>query len=305
MLGGRGPFSAVIPSTVRIARVTPWGQLAIVAVTKAWKPTPRSRSVRSGGLLFGVFNRGGGGGGGCCADAAGIEAQGALSTSGAGRAFAGGSTKTDLTLVVPDGVAKVTFVFPRQSAGNQYGAPVYPAPLRVTVPVIGNVAAVRVNRECCGGALPMIWSAADGRVVKQIGNFGGIGQVVPQPKPGPETGQSRAAEKDPSTPNPVWITPPVAGTRTKLTIHFRALLNGADYSWQVTGTRCPSFTPGGGEGDPNLLRGQLASFDLRSIANQALCPGTYQVSVTVMDLGRFGGHLRHPKPFGTGTFTVR
>ena len=295
----------MIPSTVRIARVTPWGQLAIVAVTRGGESPAGSRTVRDGGLLFGVFNRGGGGGGGCCGDATGIEAHGALLTSGAGRAFAGGSTKTDLTLVVPDGVAKVTFVFPRQSAGNQYGAPVYPAPLRVTVPVIGNVAAVRVNRQCCGGGLPMIWSAADGRVMKQIGNFRGISRVVPRPKPGPETALSRAAEKDPSTPNPVWITPAVGGPRTKLTIHFRALLNGADYSWHVTGTRCPSFTPGGGEGDPNLLRGQLASFDLRSIANQPLCPGTYQVSVTVTDLGRFGGHLRNPKPFGTTTFTVR
>lgn len=308
-----GPYD-VIPATVRVAMVTPWGQLAIVGLTKpgglpAGSPLTGRRiqiAIGDGGLLFGVFNRHGGGGGGCCADAAGISTRGALSTGGAGRAFAGGSARTDLTLVVPDGVAKVTFLLPRQSAGNQYGAPVYRSPLRITVPVVGNVAAVRIERQCCTGAMAMIWWASDGSVVKRIGNFRGLDRVRPQPKPGPETPLSRAAEKNPSTPNPVWITPAFGEPHTQFRIHFRALLNGADYSWRVASPHCQSFSHrGGGEGDPNLLRGQIAAFDLRSISYEALCPGTYGVSVSVLDLGRFGGSVRNAKPFGTATFTVR
>jgi hypothetical protein len=63
-------------------------------------------------------------------------------------------------------------------------------------------------------------------------------------------------------------------------VHFRLLLSDADYSYAFSGTRCPQITHPGG------------------------CPGTYHLSATVMDLGRYG-NLKHPaKPFGTASFTV-
>ncbi len=56
-----------------------------------------------------VFSAGGFGGAG---DATMIEQGRAIGTEGAGRSFAGGSTATRITVVVPDGVAKVKFVIP-------------------------------------------------------------------------------------------------------------------------------------------------------------------------------------------------
>jgi hypothetical protein len=63
------------------------------------------------------------------------------------------------------------------------------------------------------------------------------------------------------------------------------LLNGADYSYTVTGTRCPTFTFPGGTGKPNSLRGSLWSDSLSAVQRQRLCPGVYHVAVTVMDVG--------------------
>jgi hypothetical protein len=62
-----------------------------------------ARGIRDTGLSCA------GGGGGGDASAADIQAGNSLETEGAGRSFAGGSTRTRLVLVVPDGVAKVTF----------------------------------------------------------------------------------------------------------------------------------------------------------------------------------------------------
>ena len=245
-------------------------------------------------------------GGGCCATAAGIEAGHEVTTQGAGRSFAGGSTQTRLTLVVPDGVARVEFVFPRQPSRYEPGSPIYPAPLRVTVPVHGNVAAVQVKRESGGGAVAMIWYGPHGRVVKRIGSLAAAYRVFPPPKPGPATAQSRAAERNPSTPNRVWVTPASGNTRSKYSVHFRLLLTDADYRFQISGTRCPQITfAGGGGGGYSDLRGKTFSYALDAVTGQTWCPGTYDVSVTVLDLGRYG-YLQHPAaPFGRATFTVR
>jgi hypothetical protein len=156
-----------------------------------------------------------------------------------------------LTLVVPDGVATVQFLMPRQPNRADPGAPIYRSVLTVLAPVHDNVAAVQVNRECCAGGVPMIWRAADGHVIKQIGDV-------------------------------------------------------ADYRYTVTATACPQHTfPGGGGGGAGDLRGRVWSDSLTAVRDQPLCPGTYRVSVGVMDLGRYGP-LKHPaRPFGTATFTVR
>jgi hypothetical protein len=208
-------------------------------------------------------------------------------------------------LIVPDGVARVVFVLPRQPGGGSPGAPVYRRILKVSAPVHNNVAAVQVNRECCGGQLAMIWYGADGHVVKRIGNLAALNRVLPAPKPGPETPESRAAERDPSTPNRVRVTPATGNQHAKYAVHFRLLLNDADYRYTFSGTSCPQIThPGGGGGGTGDLRGRIWSDNLQAVQGQMWCPGTYHVSVSVMDLGRYG-NLKHPaKPFGTATFVV-
>jgi hypothetical protein len=207
---------------------------------------------------------------------------------------------------VPDGVASVVFVLPRQSAGVENGAPIYKHSLRLAVAVHDNVAAVQIHRQCCNGQPPMIWYAADGHVIKRIGNFSTTNRVIAPPKAGPETALSRAVEHDPSTPNRVWVTPRTGGPHTPFMVHFRVLLNDASYQYTFSGTRCPQFTfPGGTGGGTNDLRGRSWSDPLAAVQSQALCPGTYRVSVTVTDLGRYGALMHPAHPFGTATFTVR
>jgi hypothetical protein len=308
-------------SLVRFATVTPWGEKLFFV---AFKPPTRQslaaaerqfpqrdrtqltqtfRRLASRGETLGVYSRQGGGGG---VPASVIAARGELSTEGAGRSFAGGSTRTRLLLVVPDGVAKVVFVLPRQPAGAQHGAPIYRHSLNVAVAVHSNVAAVQVDRQCCTDQLPMIWYAADGHLIKRIGKLSSVNRIVAPPRPGPETALSHAAEHNPSTPNRVWVTPGTGGPRTTFALHFRILLNDADYRYTFTGTKCPAITfPGGSSGSTNDLRGRIFGVALDAVAGQTWCPSTYHVSATVTDLGR-AGSLKHPaRPFGTATFTVR
>jgi hypothetical protein len=272
-------------SLVRFATTTPWGEkLFFVPMTG-----------RRGEQLS-VFSDQGGGGAG---DARSIEAGEGIGTQG-GSDIPG----TRITLVVPDGVNRVSFVFPRQPQPGQFGAPVYPHSLTVATVVHGNVAAVQVDRQVFPSTLPMIWYAADGQVLKRIGDLAGVNRVVPTPQPGPETPLSRAAERDPSTPNRVWVTPSVGGPHTAFKVHFQVLLNGADYSYRLSGTKCPAITlSGGGGGGTDDLRGRIWSDVVDAVQGQAWCPGTYHLSVATM-----GGPRRvvtyPPRPFGTATFRV-
>jgi hypothetical protein len=297
---------------VRFATTTPWGEKLYLVPTKP--PTVKQLNIlglpprlierlRARGETLSVFSPQGGGG---TSDAAAIEAGDAIGTEGAGHSFAGGSSQTRFILVVPNGVAKVEFMLPRQSSPGANDPRIYPHSLGVTARVHDNIAAVQVNRETDGPSAPMVWYSADGRVLKRIGDFAKLNRVIAPPRPGPQTALSRAAERDPSTPNRVWITPNVGGPHTKFMLHFRVLLNDADYRYRLTGTRCPAITlnggDGGGSGD---LRGRIWRDIVDGVDGQSWCPGTYNLSATVMDLGR-RGKLKHPAaPFGTGTFTVR
>ncbi|MHB1570539.1 MAG: hypothetical protein ACYCXW_04100 [Solirubrobacteraceae bacterium] len=317
ILRPRAPLAGGSPDIplIRYATTTPWGQrlffvpfkpLTAAQLARVKRQNPRLprrflQQIAHRGETLSVFSSSSGAGG---ATAAKIRAFGISETEGAGRAFAGGSTQARLIEVVPDGVSKVQFVLARQPNGNQYGAKTYAHVLKMTVPVHNNVAAVQVNRECCGN-LVMIWYAADGHAIKQIGSLGAANRVTAPPKPGPQTPQSRAAQRNPSTPNRVWVTPLVGGPHTNFEIHFRVLLNGADYSYHFYGTSCPHFTFPGGTGKPNALRGDLWTDPIRAAVGQPLCAGTYHVAVTVMDLGRAGNPKQPARPFGTGTFTVR
>jgi hypothetical protein len=310
---GAGQGTVDIP-LVRYATTTPWGQQIFLVPIKS--PTasqiaklkrrypnisPRFFDGHARGETLSVASHGSSAGG---ATVALIKTHGVDETEGAGRSFAGGSAEERRITVVPDGVAKVEYVFPRQPEGNQYAGKTYAKVLKVTAAVHNNVAAVQVDRECCGGGA-MIWYAADGHVIRRIGSLATAKRVTASPKPGPQTPQSKAAQRDPSTPNHIWVTPAVGGPHTRFKIHFRVLLNGADYSYRFSGASCPKFTFPGGIGKPNALRGDLFSDSVSAVMGQALCPGTYHVAVTVMDLGR-SGNLRHPAgPFGIATFTVR
>jgi hypothetical protein len=300
---------------VRYATTTPWGQRVYLVPFKPLTRTGLAKLKHRYPNLPAEFFRGAStheetvsvvAGGSSAGDStpAQLESNALEMISGAGRSFAGGSTKERLIQVVPDGVVKVEFVFPRQPDGAQHGQKIYSHVLKVTVPVHNNVAAVEVNRECCGTG-ETIWYAADGHVVKRFGSFRRADHVVAAPKPGPQTPQSRAAERDPSTPNHVWVTPTAGGPHTQFKVHFRVLLNGADYRYQVSGTDCPQFTFPGGTGKPNALRGDLWSDSLSAVQGQALCPGTYHVTVAVMDRGRFGNLKQPVRPFGSASFTVR
>ena len=166
---------------MRFATTTPWGERLYVVpinpptaqqIARFTKRVPAAQRSRLIKLIRGraetlmVLSIDGAGGAG---DAATIEQGHGIGTEGAGRTFAGGSTATRITLVVPDGVAKVKFVFPRQSSPEQPAAPVYPHSLAVIAPVRDNIAAVQVDRDVMDGSVPMIWYGPDGQVVKRIG----------------------------------------------------------------------------------------------------------------------------------------
>jgi hypothetical protein len=243
------------------------------------------------------------------------------------------SHREDVVVIVPNGVTRVEFVLPRQPLPI-VGAPIYPHVRFVTVAVHNNVAAAILDQPCChlpGGALgqieleergkmwrstppPMIWLGAEGQVIKQIGDVAAAGTVAQLPTPAPETALSLAAERNPATPNPVWITPRVGYPDTTFDVHFHVLLNGAEYFYTLNreGTPltsaaqayCAPFKsyPGVSVGPylgplenlqvaaglhPNDVRGDVWS-DPLALDTQwppPLCPGIYRLSVGVINRG--------------------
>ncbi len=167
---------------VRFATTTPWGErlyfVPIKPLTTQQLASLQHRfphlaahdlaNLRTQGETLSIFSSQGGGGAG---SAAAVEAGKAMGFEGAGRAFAGGATRTRLILVVPDGVAKVQFVLPRQPQPGVPGTHSYPRSTDVTVRVHDNIAAAEVSRNLPGIAAPMIWYSADGIVLKRFGTL--------------------------------------------------------------------------------------------------------------------------------------
>lgn len=299
---------------VRRASVTPWGSAVFlipmkpataqsIAAASHQYPQLAARFLqRPPDFSLEGINLFVDGGGACCSTAEAVEAGAAMSMDGAGRSFAGGSTKTRFILLVPDGVAKVEFYFPSQMMPA--GGPTYRNSLAVTVPVDGNIAAVEVNRECCASQPAMTWYAPDGTIIKRIGTT----SPPPLPRqPAPPTPLSRAAERNPGTPNRVWATPITGGPSSAFTVQFRLLLNDADYEFRgtgPTGVDCQSSLGDITGGGPNDIRGQIFSDTFRPRPGRHWCPGTYRVTVAAYDLGRAGALHHAPEPFGAATFTV-
>lgn len=150
----RAPDS--ILSLVRLAAVTPSGQ-KVVLVPQRGRQSGTLGLVVFGGQAAGGGTRGIAGGGPTVTPAA-IEAGHAIALV-PGR-------KTTLFMVVPDGVARVSFVLtPRLRSGWTAYAPVRSS--TVAVPVHNNVAFVQY---CCGEAQAAGWYAANGRLIKVIGS---------------------------------------------------------------------------------------------------------------------------------------
>ena len=334
-LGRSGPALALLGGTpdmplIRLAGVTPWGQKVFVVPLKPPTAQPVARTLRRfprfprslahlmlshrpAGETVELFA----GGGDSPETAAQVEASGTALLEGA----PGGAPKRDPGLqapvrgvvLVPDGVAKIAILLPRQQIP---GDPPYAHPLTVDVPIHDNVGWFEVNRYIDAvGFEHMIWYGPSGVVVKRIGYPADLNRVLEPPKPSPATARSRRAERDPSTPNPVRAVPSSGGPHTTFAIEFRLLLNGGAYQFLFSGpggAGCRGHTPsrggGGVGGGPDDIRGQVFSEPFGpsngAPTETAWCPGTYHVKVSAFDVP--GPHLgRMYPPFGTATFTVR
>lgn len=158
---------------IRLATVTPWGAKVFLVPMKppteaaiATLPAPERGAVerqltRQGpDDRLGVFTVGQSGGGGCCATAQMIEQQGT-------GMWGGTSSLTQLVLVVPDGVAKVTLLLPRQGA---HGARAFRRAQSLTATVHDNVFAIAFNRVVDDPMRDMIWYGPRGNIVKRFAN---------------------------------------------------------------------------------------------------------------------------------------
>jgi hypothetical protein len=260
---------------IRRATVTPWGEGVFLVPVK---PTSARRQEALLWATPSFMNR--------CATAADMRTHGFVNNAGQATGRTGGRGKAleRFIAVVPDGVAKV-----------QLG--------QLVMPVHDNVAAAQANGKLVGAIPVMFWFGPDGDVIRRIGDLVGHDRSVAISPPGPETAASRAADRDPSTPNPVWVTPRVGGRDTAFTVHFRVLLNAADYTYTITGGDCHSLWAT--QGSPDDSRGHIWTDHVVPTAGRQWCPGTYHLSVAVSNLGP-AGTLRQPaKPFGSATFVVR
>jgi hypothetical protein len=288
-------FGSVDAASARVATITAWGSRVLLVLTDL------DRQER----LIVWQDHGGGAGGTAAVIRAGREVE----TQGWGATYAGGSTGVRADVVVPDGVARVSFVL-AQSAGAGTSGPSYSRPLRLSVRVHGNIAAFEARRSCCEGAVPMIWYAADGRVIRQIGHVSPT-QPTSHPAPAPGTEASRAAQRDPGTPNPVSVSPLTGGPTTRFRISWRLLLTGAAYQFNPVGPQgvdCygANAIPGGLSGGTTDVRGHSYGETFGPSHGHTWCPGTYRVSVNVLAFGAGSPALRPtPLPFGSISFTVR
>jgi hypothetical protein len=210
--------------------------------------------------------------------------------------------------VVPDGVVRVQWVFPRQVVGQfepSTPAAVYPRPLTVNAPVHDNVAAIEMPTR--GPAAVDTWYAADGRVIASHGTSKNLNGIVRGLAPQPPTPLSRRAARDPSTPNAVHATPTIGGRHTVFRITFKVLISNASYRFAVTGGPHPGCAPdyGGNAkyGHDNYsgssLRGQ--TFAIAIVPRYGgWCPGIYNVSAAV--IGPRGTPF---PPFGNAGLAVR
>jgi hypothetical protein len=212
----------------------------------------------------------------------------------------GPSPPLRVVMVIPDGVAKVAFILPRQAYP---GAIAYPATQTIAVPVHNNIVAFQTDRyidQDHWSKIGMIWYAPSGAVVKRIGAFSQLNAVLPDP-----TLDYTVRTENPSKWDSVVVVPNAGGQSATFTVAFRRPASGAyRYAFRFTGPspQAGCYSPVGQAaiirgpdlGIPSTNRGQIASTQFSS---QTWCAGTYHVSVALATAIR--------RPFSTASFTVQ
>lgn len=149
------------PATLRSATLQEFAQ-----IRHSTERTPAVPTTPQDTLWFFTKGPGGAGlgGGGGGTPAAYFLTHGMFMSSG------GGSRTSTLSGLVPDGVASVTFQYPRVvSNGRWYKPTVYPSGYTRTVRVEQNVLSLRVPRRVDAAFPPrMVWRAADGTIVRVV-----------------------------------------------------------------------------------------------------------------------------------------
>jgi hypothetical protein len=204
-----------------------------------------------------------------------------------------------IVMVIPDGVAKVAFLLPRQAYP---GAIVYPASETITVPVHNNIAAFETDRyidEDHWGQVGMVWYAPSGAVVRRSGDSSELDAV----RPDPMLDYSIRTE-NPSHWDRLEVIPGTGSPSTTFTIAFRRPVTGPyRYAFRFSGPSAEagcyspvSPTPivrGPDLGIPFDNRGQIADTQFSA---RTWCPGTYHVSVALVSSAGM--------PFSTAKFSV-
>ncbi len=163
----RGFISGVFVHYIRLARVvdgSPYYLYPGIVGGCGTGETPHEgimELARNVDLGHGLMGGTGGGG----ATAAAIE-QGKDASSGP----PGSSTSSTVTLVVPDGVAKVTLRYPAGPASG-YSPKISPA-FTVTTAPVGNLVVLTLPRSNPLQQGTMIWRSADGRVIRMFHGLG-------------------------------------------------------------------------------------------------------------------------------------
>ncbi len=187
-------------------------------------------------LGFGAIRPAGGGGGACCNSATSLSKPRSPQPAGNSGPLGGYPTYVYFE-IVPDGVASVRWVFPRQP-GPLFGLPhnrAYATPLTVDVKAHDNVAAIALRPRGLRASIDTWYSAGGNVIASHRDASTQLNRIVHPPKPGPETPQSRLAERNPATPNPLHITPAIGSTHTMFDVRFTVLLNNGLYHFIVTG----------------------------------------------------------------------
>ena len=167
----------------------------------------------------------------------------------------------------------------------------------------------------------MVRYAADGSFLARLSDPNNSPRVYQtatydRQTPGPETAQSRRAERNPATANTVAVVPNIVTLRSArlgpgAQLFFKVLLNHRDYFLRLSGgphAGCVKANPQdpGGPGYGQVLR-PLAQQTVRGDTYEAAaplgtisCPGKYRVSISVLK------DANRPYPsFGSANLTVR
>jgi hypothetical protein len=228
-----------------------------------------------------------------------------------------------IVAVVPDAVARVTWSWPREFDSQTL---TYLPPIMISAPVQNNVAVAAAPARFAKGEKigpeTVIRYAADGSVLARFTDQSNSASVYQSTTyssgiPGPETAQSRRAERDPATPNRIVIVPITVTLRSiefgpGPQFFFKALLNHRLYFMRVTG----GPRPGCIKPSPRFSDGTSNGADLRTYAQPTVrgdtfsggvagsvnisCRGVYRLSVSVLN----SNDKPYP-PFGSATFSVR